>query len=273
MPMGPPRADASYAGSIPAIYDECLGPFLFAPYARQVVQTAMELAPSAVLETAAGTGIVTQVLGAGLPDARIVSTDLNADMLEVARKRVSLAAVTFLVADAQELPFEDGTFDLVLCQFGAMFFPDRPKAYSEARRVLGSGGKFMFSVWDRIEANPASHVVEVAIGSMFAADPPLFLSRTPYGYWDEEQISAELQSAGFANVQHRRVQLDSVVHGPELIARGLCQGSPLGKEIEQRRPEALPDAISLATEALIRAGYGAGSTAKLSAQVWMASDT
>jgi len=269
--MDRPRADASYAGSIPAIYDACLGPFLFAPYAEYVVRRAIELSPASLLETAAGTGIVTELLSEALRDTRIIATDLNPDMLEVARKRVSGTDLLFRLADAQELPFEARTFDLVLCQFGAMFFPDRARAYSEACRVLRSEGKFIMTVWDRIDANPASHVVELAVQSMFPDDPPRFLSRTPYGYWDESRIAAELRSAGFSKLDHDLVQVESVVRHPEWIARGLCEGSPLGKEIEQRQPGTLAEAVSLAIDALVRAGYGAGSAAPLSAHVWIAS--
>lgn len=263
-------ADAGYAGSIPAIYDMCLGQFLFAPYADDLVSRAADFTPATILETAAGTGIVSERLSVRFPEAQITATDLNSDMLHVARLRTSSRNIQFKVMDAQDLNFEDGVYDLVACQFGAMFFPDPVKAYAEARRMISTGGTFMFSVWDRIEANPASHVVELAVASMFPMDPPMFLSRTPYGYYDEGKISYELQRAGFTQIEHRLVEIMSEVHDPQLIARGLCEGCPLGTEIQQRRAGALPEAMAIATQALLDAGFNSGSAAPLRAHLWIA---
>src|SRR3954471_23854929 len=117
--------DTVFAGSIPDLYDRCLGPFLFEPYAADLAARARALKPRRILETAAGTGIVTAALAAALPAAEIVATDLNPDMLRVAAAKSDLARVTFIPADAQSLPFPNASFDLVVCQFGAMFFPDR----------------------------------------------------------------------------------------------------------------------------------------------------
>src|SRR5687767_1020758 len=149
-------SDTVFAGSIPELYDRCLGPFLFEPYAADLAERAAALRPRRVLETAAGTGIVTAALRRALPDAEIVATDLNPDMLRVAEAKAGSSDIVFAPADAQALPFPDGGFDLVVCQFGAMFFPDRVAAYREARRMLAPGGAFLFNVWDRLEANSAS---------------------------------------------------------------------------------------------------------------------
>src|SRR5688572_2767021 len=111
--------DTVFAGSIPAIYDQYMVPLLFAPYAKLVAEQAAALRPRRILETAAGTGVVTLELHRALPDAEIVATDLNAPMLEQAAQRITASNVRFQPADAQELPFEDASFDLVVCQFGA----------------------------------------------------------------------------------------------------------------------------------------------------------
>ena len=117
--------DTAFAGSIPGLYDRYLGPLLFEPYAAVVAERAKALAPGRILETAAGTGIVTAALHAALPDAEIVATDLNQAMLDVAADRIQSDKVSFLAADAQQLPFDDESFDLVACQFGVMFYPDK----------------------------------------------------------------------------------------------------------------------------------------------------
>jgi ubiquinone/menaquinone biosynthesis C-methylase UbiE len=173
--------DAIFAGSIPALYDRCLGPLLFVPYARDLAARAAALRPGRVLETAAGTGIVTEALAGALPEAEITATDLNQAMLDIAAARGLPAPVDFQPADAQALPFPDGRFDLVLCQFGAMFFPDRVRAYGEARRVLAHGGRFLFNVWDSLAHNPVSELLGDTVAALFPDEPPTFYRRVPFG--------------------------------------------------------------------------------------------
>jgi SAM-dependent methyltransferase len=124
------KVDTVFAGSIPAIYDNYLGPLIFEPYAQDLANRLSALHPERVLETAAGTGIVTRALLRSLSGgAGIVATDLNQPMLDHAAKQVSSSRLSWQKADAQALPFPDATFDAVVCQFGVMFFPDKQKAY------------------------------------------------------------------------------------------------------------------------------------------------
>jgi ubiquinone/menaquinone biosynthesis C-methylase UbiE len=243
-------SDAAFSGSIPALYDRCLGPFLFEPYARDLAERVAAIAPRRILETAAGTGIVTAAIVREVPDAEIVATDLNEAMLAVAAERVRSPAVTFRQADAQELPFGDGSFDLVVAQFGAMFFPDRVGAYREARRVLKRGGLFLFNVWDSLEANPASAAAAAAVAELFPADPPSFLSRVPFGYHDPLRIEKDLHAAGFDEVVIETVAARSRTRDPADAATGLCMGSPLRAEIEARDPARLQEAADAAGAAL-----------------------
>jgi SAM-dependent methyltransferase len=243
--------DTAFAGSIPEFYDRCLGPVLFEPYAADLAARAAALRPGRVLETAAGTGIVTAALAAALPEAEILATDLNPDMLRVARSKLDTPRVTFSPADAQSLPFADATFDLVVCQFGAMFFPDRIVAYREARRVLRPDGTFLFNVWDRLDCNPASKAVAEAVAALFPGDPPSFLERVPFGYHDKTAVEADLRSAGFAVVAAATVAKRGRGDAREL-APGLCQGSPLRAEIEARAPDRLAEATQVASDALVR---------------------
>ncbi|HEX8062812.1 MAG TPA: class I SAM-dependent methyltransferase [Allosphingosinicella sp.] len=244
-------ADIRFAGSIPEFYDRCLGPFLFEPYAADLAARAVALRPARILETAAGTGIVTAALAAALPEAEIVATDLNPEMLEVARRKLDPGRVTFSPADAQALPFPDAGFDLVVCQFGAMFFPDRVAAYREARRMLRPGGAFLFNVWDRLEANPASAAVSDAVAALFPGDPPSFFRRVPFGYHDKDAVESDLRAAGFAAVEAQTVAKRSRGSARD-IAPGLCQGSPLRAEIEARDPARLDEATEAALAALVR---------------------
>src|SRR5438874_1926208 len=185
-----PETDKLFAGSIPEIYDRLLVPLLFEPYARDLAESMARLEPRNVLETAAGTGVLTRALASRLPAAaRLVATDLNGPMLDrAATRQPEDRPVSWRQADALKLPFADAEFDAIACQFGAMFFPDKIRAYGEARRVLKTGGHFLFSVWDRISENEFADVVAQAMTRVFPDDPPAFLARTPYGYHDVRTI-------------------------------------------------------------------------------------
>lgn len=245
-------------GSIPALYDRHLGPMLFAPYAQDLAARLADLRSGEILETAAGTGIVARALVAALPDAvTVVATDLNQPMLDHAATRLSSGRVRWQQADAQALPFPDASFAAVLCQFGAMFFPDRPKAFAEARRVLKPGGRYLVSVWDRIEVNEFAATVVGAVAALYPRDPPMFLARTPHGHHDTAALQAQLEAAGFAGVTVDTVETDS--HAPDAgsVAIGYCQGTPMRGEIEAHGPEALAAATEAAAAAVaVRFGSG-----------------
>ena len=259
-------ADSVFSGSIPTLYHRLLGPLLFEPYAWDLARRAGALQPARILETAAGTGIVTGTLMREAPKAEIVATDLNQAMLDIAAGRLMSWRVQFQAADAQQLPFEDGSFDAIVCQFGAMFFPDRSAAYREARRVLKPGGRFLFNVWDRIDRNPVTAAVAGAVAALFPDDPPGFFERVPFGYHDRQQIEADLSAAGFADIAVDTVEKTSRVAARD-AAIGLCQGSPLRAEIEARAPAGLEAATDAAAAALTRFD---GREAPMSAHVFSA---
>jgi ubiquinone/menaquinone biosynthesis C-methylase UbiE len=253
------EADRVFAGSIPALYDRYLGPMLFADYAEDFARRATALAPAHVLETAAGTGVVTRALARMLPpEVEITATDLNQTMVDFAAAQPSADRVAWRQADAQALPFANGLFDTVLCQFGVMFFPERATGYREARRVLKPGGQFLFSVWDRIEENEFAQTVTDAVGALFPDNPPRFLARTPYGYHDTAPIDNELRAAGFTNAAIETVTRRSRAPSPRDAAVGLCQGTPLRSEIEARAADRLEAATNAAAAALA-ARFGTGA--------------
>jgi len=262
--------DALFAGSIPALYHDHLGPLLFEPYARDIASRAAALRPGRVLETAAGTGIVTEALLRALPEAGIVATDLNQAMLDVAAGRITSPQVEFRQADAQALPFADAAFDAVVCQFGVMFFPDRIGAYKEARRVLAPGGRFWFNVWDSLDRNPVSKAVAETVAGLFPDDPPSFLSRTPFGYHDPARIEADLRAAGFTAIERETVGLRSAVPSARAAAIGLTHGSPLRAEIEAHGEGALERAADAVAATLARLGCDAGGEEPMSALVFSA---
>lgn len=251
-------SDKGFTGSIPEFYDRYLGPMLFEPFAADTAERVRAFMPSAVLEVAAGTGIVTQRLTEVLPEAvRITATDLNQAMIDTAAGKITSPRVTWQVCDAMRLPFDDGAFDCVLCQFGVMFFPSKVDAFREARRVLRPGGKFVFNVWDRIDFSPIFMTVADAIAQRYPEDPPNFPRRTPYGHHDVPAILDQLGEAGFSRVVSAVVTLPSGCPTPRDAAIGICQGSPLRTEIEARDPGGLAAATDAAARALV-ARFGEG---------------
>jgi len=228
--------DKVFAGSIPKFYDSYMVPLIFAGFAADMAERVAALKPAAVIETAAGSGVVTRALAARLaPDARYVVTDLNQPMLDHAAQRQGTdARITWRQADALALPFEDASFDVACCQFGAMFFPDRVAGYREARRVLKPGGHFVFNVWDRIEDNVFADDVTNALTGMFPSAPPRFLARTPHGYHDAALIRDDLEKAGFSDIAIETLSDESRAPSAHHVALSYCQGTPLRNEIEAR---------------------------------------
>jgi len=224
-----------FSGSVPEKYDRLMVPLFFRPYADELARRARALGPRLVLETAAGTGVVTEALHEALPDAEIVATDLNRPMLEVAGQRVRSKRVRLVQADAQDLPFESGSFDLVLCQFGSMFFPDKVRGHFEARRVLRDGGCYLLAIWDSIERNELSNAAQQALIDCFPEDPPLFMREGPFGYDDPLRIESDLHDAGFDTVEIETVELRSRSPSAHDAAMALFYGTPMGVEVEEKR--------------------------------------
>ena len=233
-------------------------PLIFAPYAAPMVAQLRSPDISDILEIAAGTGVLTRALAEGLTDrVSIVATDLNQAMLDQAAAIGTARPVEWRQADAMQLPFADASFDAVICQFGAMFFPDRAFAYAEARRVLRPGGQFVFSTWDRIEENEFADTVTTALQEVFPNDPPRFLARTPHGYHDTAAITEDLARAGFATApQITTIAARSRAQSPHIPALAYCHGTPLRDEIEARGDL---DRATAAAERALAEQFGTGA--------------
>jgi ubiquinone/menaquinone biosynthesis C-methylase UbiE len=249
-------SQTDFAGSIPEIYDQRLGPMLFEPYARDLARRFFGF-DGELLELAAGTGRVTLALAEAAPNAAITATDLSEPMLAKAAGRVHAGNVRFQPADAHALPFPDQRFDAIACQFGVMFFADKERAFAEAHRVLRPHGRLLFSVWDALERNEISRVVVEALAALFPQNVPTFYARTPFGWHDREAIAATLAKASFREMEIDVVALPTTSPSAADAAEGLCLGTPMRAEIEERGGDALQAAPQAATEAL-QARFGQG---------------
>ena len=220
---------------------------IFIDYAAEMAKRVRAGNPARVLETAAGTGIVTRWLRDSLPaGVRLTATDLNSPMLEIARKKFRPGEeVEFQPADAMALPFPDGSFDAVVCQFGIMFFPDRDKSYREVHRVLAPGGRYLFSVWDAHQHNPFGRIAHEVAARFFPVDPPQFY-QVPFSCHRIDPIRDAVAEAGFIDFEAAVVRLDKEVPAATEFARGLVYGNPLIDQVRARggvEPERIVEAL------------------------------
>lgn len=249
---------SSFTGSIPEIYDAHLGPFLFEFSAKDLADRVKDSIPpdGRVLEVACGTGISTYHLRQALPPSvHITATDLNSAMLDFAKsKPTQLSNVTFQVADALSLSFDDQAFDAVICQFGIMFFPDKHRGLAEMARTLKPGGMLAFNVWDSLEQNKSALIAHQTIASFFESNPPQFLT-TPFGFYDIDHIKDLITQAGLKDiVSHTVSELIEVVDAAH-IAKGYVEGNPGVLEINERATVAASE-VTKATAAALEKAYG-----------------
>ncbi len=236
---------AAFVGSIPETYDRGMGPVIFVDYARLMAERVAALHPRRVLETAAGTGIVTQALRAALPaTSTITATDLNPPMLDIARQKLDGAAnLSFQPADAQDLPFSDAAFDLAVCQFGIMFYPDKPLSFREIHRVLQPGGHYLFSVWDSHANNPYALAVDEVIQGLFSKDPPRFF-HVPFSCAPIDPLKDLLGTTGFDQITISVMPFVKTIPNIDAFAHALVYGNPLNLEIRERSSIHPDEAVS-----------------------------
>jgi SAM-dependent methyltransferase len=221
-----------WVGSMPEAYEKWLVPTVFGPFAVDLAARVAARTPARVLEVAAGTGALTRELARVVPGAEITATDLNEAMVAFGRARAPDA--TWQQADAMQLPFDDAAFDVVVCQFGVMFLPDKPAGYAEVRRVLTPDGTFLFNAWSTLATHEFENTFMAALERIFPTDPPTFLARTPHGYADPKRIVADLEAGGLRCTEVHTVTLQGRAESVAGLATGYCTGTPVRAEIVDR---------------------------------------
>jgi ubiquinone/menaquinone biosynthesis C-methylase UbiE len=239
----------AFSGSIPENYDEHLGTLFFEPYAKDLAARIEALQPASILEVACGTGRLTQYLPTSAPGVKITATDINQAMLDVAAKKVMGPAVTFSIADGTALPFKDSSYDLIVEQFGVMFYPDKPKAFREAYRVLPPGGVFLFNTWDKMVNIPLIRLTQDVMEEFFPSDTPMYLT-IPFSYYNEDEIIRDVKAGGFTDVSIETVKSNGYGPSSRSAAVGLIKGLPTYTAIMEREPGKLDQMIDRLEELL-----------------------
>jgi ubiquinone/menaquinone biosynthesis C-methylase UbiE len=225
-----------FVGSIPFNYDQYLGPLFFEPYALDIFERLKGKQYQRILELACGTGRVTRHLAELVKEqGQLYATDLNPDMLQMAKQKADDGQIHWQVVDAHDIPYDTGFFDVVVCQFGIMFFEDKSQALREIHRVLKPGGTFLFNTWDRVEYNAASCITQQVLNNIFTEDPPDFLEKGPYSLSDPQEIRSLLEKASFTQIEIAPVAKTGVLSSADQVAKGIVEGSPLTGYLQERQ--------------------------------------
>lgn len=239
---------------MPEAYERWLAPTVFQPFGVDLARRVAARTPHRVLELAAGTGVLTRELVAALGSAKVTATDLNDAMVDFGRQQAPGAA--WRQADAIDLPFEAGEFDLIACQFGVMFFPNKPAAFAEARRVLTPEGTLLLSTWATVDTHDFQAALVAGLERAFPEDPPSFIVSVPHGYAEVDVVVADLRAGGLDCLAVESVTLEGRAASAADVAAGYCTGTPLRPEIEARGDLAITTAV-VAKEMEARLGAGA----------------
>ena len=256
----------AFAGNVPANYERYLGPFLFEPYALDLVSRLQDKKYPDILEIACGTGRVTKHLAKSVKHDTLTATDLNPDMIAIAKEMTGDQHIKWIAADAMELPFDDGSFDLVVMQFGIMFFPDKEEALKEAYRVLKTGGKLIYNTWNKAETNEAIHEGRLVIESYFGQNPPIFYN-VPFSMHDDRELTTITRRAAFKSITTTLVKKEGVSPSAADLAKGIVDGNPIYLTIVERDPS-LINTIKEHIQKVLTAKFGA-NTIKSPMQAWV----
>lgn len=231
---------ALFNSAVAPHYDKYQGPIFFEPYAIEISKRIDPTSVKTALEIACGTGRVTRHLRKTLsPAAKLIATDISPDMLAVAKDILGDENIEWQTVDAQQLPFDDNSIDLIVCAFGYMFLPDKVKGFKEAYRVLRPGGKLLFTTWDKLELNGASYIQRTVVAKYLANDvPPTYM--LAFSMNNEEELRGWLQQAGFSEVGFESVEQIASGETAKGVTEGLTMGGSFCNMIMERNPDWMP---------------------------------
>jgi ubiquinone/menaquinone biosynthesis C-methylase UbiE len=230
--------EIAFAGTIAENYEKYLRPVLFDSPAKDIINRVPSGTVS-ILELACGTGIVTEALKEKFPSAKITATDINPDMLKVAQDKMRDSNIEWDIVNAEEIPYTDNSFDVVLCQFGIMFVPDKQKMVNEVYRLLKPGGTFIFNTWDEIKNVPPTYITNEELTKLFKDDPPVFYT-IPFSMYNTSELEAYMKNGGFKNISIENIKLEGTSPSADDMATGIIEGNPIYTEICQRDKSLLP---------------------------------
>lgn len=257
-----------FSGNDAANYDEYLGPLIFEPSAKELISRILAFPARSILEISSGTGRVTKHLRETFPaTTSLTATDISGDMLELAKKRLNQEAITFQLADAQQLPFPDQSYDLVVNQYGLMFLPDKQNGFNEARRVLKPGGHFVFMTWDNT-ANMAIFkliIDDMVIPQFKGEDTSRF--KTPFSLHDPALLHNYFDQAGFTDPHVNLLKFKGFTGSAKNILNALFLKHPLGRAVMEKDPASYTR-IAHDIEHHLIGQYGTGSF-EFELRAWM----
>ncbi len=218
-----------FTGSVPRNYDNFMGPILLNSYAADLVNRVKGTGKIKVLELAAGTGRVTKPLLAALPDAQILATDISEDMMDIAKESIISENLNWQNVNMMEIPFADNEFDLIICQFGLMFVPNKPKALTEMYRVLKPGGQLLFNTWGNLDLNPVWQISFNLFRETFG-ELPMLKENGPFGLPAVEPVIELMAVANFTNITGTEVHKMTEVASASTVANGFLMTQPMLKD-------------------------------------------
>jgi SAM-dependent methyltransferase len=258
------------SGNSAAHYDRFFGPLYFEPFAVEVAKRIDPTSIGIALEIGAGTGRVTRHIRERIPaSAKLIASDINQDMMEEAKKNLSHLDIEWRTIDAQELPFNDNSIDLIVCCFAYMFVPDKAKGLSEAYRVLKPGGVLLFTTWDRLEKNVPSYIARM-IAEEYLKEPLPESNNLATSMSEESAISPLLQNARFTNISIEKVELLSASPTARDAAYGLVKGGSFYNVIKNRNSAWIDEMINKVEKELAEKYGAAPMKAPISALICQA---
>lgn len=248
-------------GTAAELYQRYLVPAITAQWAADLIERAAPQTGERILDVACGTGVVARLAAERIRTGRVVGLDLNTGMLAVARSlpRGAGPNIEWLEGSVLDLPFEDGRFDLVTCQLGLQFFPDRAKALQEIHRVLVPNGRLALSVYSAIERTPVAQALANALDQHLGPGASV-IKRSEHSLSDPNALERVVRDQGFHDLSLQAVTITIRFDSPHDYVRLQIAATPMADLVNGMSSEQREVVIDRITTALMTSlGQSAGS--------------